>query len=942
MDKMFSPLIRAIVFVLVFSVLAGAAQDNMGDFGWPAVKSEYKPWTYWWWLGSIVDKPNLTKLLEAYSEAGIGGVHVIPIYGVKGLEEKFVEYLSPEWMDLLGHTVKEARRVGMGVDMSTGTGWPFGGPNVSDDDATAVVIFQNYELESASRLGEVIRCREKKYAETSYLQTLMGFSDRGDIVELTSRVDAAGKLDWTAGAGKWKLYAVFEACSGFKVKRAAPGGEGNVVDPFSGAALARYLKRFDEAFAGRARCELPRAQYHDSYEYGARWTSDLFGEFEKRRGYDLRRFLPELNVEGDADTVARVKSDFRETVAELHLEEFIERWVRWAHERGFITRNQAHGAPGNLLDLYAAADIPETEIFGPSGFAIPGLRKDPHFDNALPDVLALKFASSAAHVAGRKLVSSESCTWLGEHFKVSLSQVKPEMDQLFIAGVNHAFYHGMAYSPPDEPWPGWLFYASTNFAPSNSFWRDFGELNAYIARCQSILQSGQPDNDILLYWPIHDLWYNNKERMLKGLSVHGIEGWLYPSRFYGLAKMMWARGYSFDYVSDRQLAKAKCSGNSIVTKGGEYKVVVVPHCRFMPARTLRKLMSLAEAGATIIFDKRLPSDVPGLGDIENRRKEFEKALPEILKLKSEHSTLVRTRIGKGEVLIGESLETMLEDCAVVREPVADQEIQFIRRTHPQGRHYFLTNLGDTALDGWVSLGIKATSALILDPRFSDRQGLAALRKGADGAEQVYLQLQPGESLVLRTFASKQISGRTWGYLRKAGEPEEITGTWKVTFIEGGPRLPSDFETHRLASWTELGDDEAKRFAGTARYSITFEKPRGGAEEWLLDLGRVAESARVTINGRYVGAVWSFPFEIAVGKGLREGTNKLEVEVTNLSANRIADLDRRKVDWKKFHDINFVNIRYRKFDASNWPPMDSGLLGPVKLVPAMVWGACEKR
>src|SRR5690606_8378845 len=158
----------------------------------------------------------------------------------------------------------------------------------------------------------------------------------------------------------------------------------------------------------------------------------------------------------------------------------------------------AHGSPGNLLDLYALADIPETEIFGSSGFPIPGLRVDGLPNSHPPDPLVIRMASSAAHVAGKPLVSSESCTWLGEHFRVALSQAKPELDQLWTAGVNHVFYHGIAYSPPDAPWPGWLFYASTNFAPSNPQWPHFKALNAYVARVQSALQSGSPDNDVLL------------------------------------------------------------------------------------------------------------------------------------------------------------------------------------------------------------------------------------------------------------------------------------------------------------------------------------------------------------------------------------------------------------------------------------------------------------
>jgi len=311
----------------------------------------------------------------------------------------------------------------------------------------------------------------------------------------------------------------------------------------------------------------------------------------------------------------------------------------------------------------------------------------------------LKFSSSAAHVAGKKFVSSETCTWLDEHFKEALSQCKPEIDQLWVSGINHIFYHGMAYSPFNEPWPGWLFYASTNFAPSNSFRRDFPELNAYIARCQSFLQSGRCANDILLYFPIYDVWHD-KDGMIIQQGVHNINKWLYGSGFHTAAKTLWDKGYTFDYVSDRLLRDAKASPGKIQMADAEYKTVVVPKCRFMPLPTLEKLISLAQAGATIIVHGQLPSDVPGLGDMENRRELFKKALAEIKPTGSECPGISQADLGKGRFLIGENLEQVLKLAGVTREQVVDTaDIEFIRRTHPEGYHYFITNLGKEHLDG---------------------------------------------------------------------------------------------------------------------------------------------------------------------------------------------------------------------------------------------------
>ena len=161
----------------------------------------------------------------------------------------------------------------------------------------------------------------------------------------------------------------------------------------------------------------------------------------------------------------------------------------------------------------------------------------------------------------------------------------------------------------------------------------------------------------------------------------------------------------------------------------------------------------------------------------------------------------------------------------------------------------------------------------------------------------------------------------------------INGKWKVEFIDGSPVLPPAFTTDYLASWTDLGEQEAKRFAGTALYTISFNLPETLAtDNWQLDLGEVRESARIRINGNELGTLWSIPFSTQFEKYLNPGINTLEVEVTNLSANRLRDLDRQGVTWQKYF---FVNVFYKNFDASTWPIMDSGLLGPVRLIPLKV-------
>jgi hypothetical protein len=194
-----------------------------------------------------------------------------------------------------------------------------------------------------------------------------------------------------------------------------------------------------------------------------------------------------------------------------------------------------------------------------------------------------------------------------------------------------------------------------------------------------------------------------------------------------------------------------------------------------------------------------------------------------------------------------------------------------------------------------------------------------------------MTLAPGESTILRFLAVEPKGARHWPEMEPAGPPVALDGPWSVRFVAGGPVLPAPFEAARLGSWTDRDDEDARRFAGTARYALAFERPAGAADDWLLDLGAVGDSARVLLNGRPVANVWARPFRVRLGV-LGPGRSTLEVEVTNVAANRIRDLDRRGVPWKRFHDANVLGVDYKPLDASSWPVRPAGLLGPVTLQP----------
>lgn len=214
---------------------------------WPVIQDDTRPSTRWWWLGSAVDKYNLSYNLENYAQAGIGGVEITPIYGVQGNDANDIPFLSPQWMQMLQHTQEEGKRLHIRIDMNTGTGWPFGGPTVSIKDAATKAVFQEYDLQGGQQIAMRIEPDDERQHPVAQLARLMAYSADGKIMNLTNRVKD-GLLQWTVPEGQWRLIALFEGKTLQSVKRAAPGGEGYVLDHYSTKAVDNYLARFDRAF----------------------------------------------------------------------------------------------------------------------------------------------------------------------------------------------------------------------------------------------------------------------------------------------------------------------------------------------------------------------------------------------------------------------------------------------------------------------------------------------------------------------------------------------------------------------------------------------------------------------------------------------------------------------------------------------------------------------
>ncbi len=867
-----SKLSLAVSFLLTMSGLFCVAQESK----WPEPTQQSKPWTRWWWMENAVDKENIKRELKEMADAGIGGVEITSIYGVKGEEDSFIEYLSPQFSEILKFTIEEAGKLGLGVDLPPGSGWRCGGPFVPEEKGLWSLKMQKI----AVRKGKTWQLAEdfENIAAASFVDE----NGKTTVLDITDKflIPANGTI-----------YLAQRLKNGDKVKRPSNGGQGWAVDTFNEIITDWYLSEFWKRLGideGKLRCF-----FHDSFEYTGDFTTDFTTEFKKRRGYDLSEILCELSGDcTDAEKVARAKSDYRETLSDLVLESFIQPMTKWAHEHGSLNRNQAHGSPGNILDLYAACDIPETEIFRT---VEPGT----------VDVFVNKFASSAAHVTGKKLTSSESFTWLDEHWTVTTSDMVRATNRFFLAGINHMFFHGTCYSPEDAKWPGWLFYASTQINNRNPLWPELPALFKYIERSQTILQQATPQNDLLVYWPYYDVAASDG-RLFNHLGVNKDAGWFKEHPISGLSEELTKTGYTFDYISDKQLLNCKILNDEVITEGNaKYKAIVIPKTEYIPVETLNQLEQFIAAGGKVYFDESLPESVPGMFNLKEREE----------KLKQ-----IKAGISV-EKWVGNVPEKLAKSNIRGEKSLAEEGFHFLKMKMNDENWYMIFNTGTIAKNEWVELGNPSKSYIFYNPM----NGEISVAESVDN--KIHLQLQSEQCLFVKC-AETETNVQPFLYESTASKPIEIGGLWQISFIKGGPVFPGNLQTDNLNSWTKMGDMETRRFAGTAKYTTEFNW-ESDAKSAVLDLGTVKDCAHVKLNGKDFGALLGPTFKIKVNN-LQHGKNVLLIEVTNVAANRIRDLDIRGIEWRKFYDINFVNIDYEPFDASGWEIRDAGLLGPVTL------------
>jgi hypothetical protein len=845
--------------------------------------ADARPMMRWWWFGPAVTNEELDREIAAMKAGGFGGFEVQPVYALSTDDPSTgivnTPYLSDPFLAALRHTSETARASGMRMDVTLGSGWPFGGPHVPITEAAAEIRRMELPVPSGAATINLPFMEPGERAVALLL----------DESRLPLAKGAA--VDVRPAPRERKAYLFVAGRTGQQVKRAAVGAEGFVVDHISSAAVTNHLAavgdRLLSAFDGATK---PYAMFSDSLEsYGASWTDDLPQEFERRRGYSLLDHLPALFAEGSDG--AAVRFDWARTLSELVDERYLKPINAWARQRGTRFRAQVYGLPPPTLSSNALVDLPEGEGADWRRFN------------------STRWATSAAHIYEHSVVSSETWTWLhSPSWAATPLDLKVEADRHFLQGVNQIIGHGWPYSPRQVTEPGWAFYAAAALNDHNPWYPVMPTVTRYLQRVSAMLREGKPDSAVAIYLPTEDAFADMRPARA---SVNDEMRQRFEPNLVG---QVLDAGQTFDFVDASAVLAGKLT----------HRLLVLPGVTRIDPAAFERIAAWVNSGGLVIVTGALPSKAGGLLDGAAGGQKVQQISRQLLQAESKQ----RVRVVPPESL-GATLRSVLEP--TVAFAPSDSALGFARRHLDNGDLYFIANTGPRPI---------TTQARFAgdNGRGEWWDAVTGERKSA-GTGTIAVHLEPYESKLL-VFASGRdpIKSATAVQLTSV---MDLSKGWRVQAegISATPPQPGASWTddpklkHYSGSVTyqrsfvlkkaDLGNNAQLLLdfgTGTPLPEVRQDRPRA-----LID-APVRDAALVRVNGKDAGAVWIPPWRLDVTSLLRPGKNEIEVLVMNTAINA---LSARPVS-KRLLELRYGQ-RFREEDQDKIQPAPSGLLRPVTLV-----------
>jgi hypothetical protein len=911
------------------SIIEAPPGDLYKEFQDPP--AEARLFVRWWWNGNRLDKKEILRELDVMKEAGIGGVEINPIAfppDTDPLAYESLKIFEEQWLEMLQVALKGAKERGMICDMIVGSGWPFGGEFLAKEDQTQMVTIETIQLEGGTSytftMEELLARVDPEIHSKNpvvYRDLLMVRLLPEESLEFTEGEDLMGhirndELSLAVPEGQWVLYYVVKLTGYMAVINGSPGAAGPVLNHYSKSATETYLNRISDILSGKVGRlgDYIRAMFCDSMELeGANWNDDLPEEFESRRGYALLPYLPfvlkKVGHMGNpleeaygtrfseelSQRIKRVELDFYLTRIELFKERFIDTFNDWCHTHKLQSRMQAYGRGLHPLEASMEIDIPdcETWLFKDVGRAYPNLGllgRAPRMSN--------KYVSSAACLAGKKLVACEEITNTSMAFMASLENIKVAGDQSNLSGVNHSILHGFNYSPPEAPFPGWVRYGSY-FSDRNSWWPYFRKWSDYKARISYLLQQASPRADVAILQPLTDLW------LKYGPQRDPFPGKWYPEYQNNLWEVIHQNGGGCDYVSESVIAKSTFQKGNMNYKRRSYHTLLLPEIETLDLATAHKLIDFAHAGGRIVFIGKRPLKSDSYKEMAVNDTLVNSLMDELVNQGSDRIFEVSAPEG-----------SLLDWYAELREKLGMGTYVKFNKTHPHlNQSSYL--LGDSYLFFLANSSLHED--LFFDAEFIVDERLIPWVWEPDTGEKYMNQTRtvnnflkislPRASSLILIFES-ELEGEVYRPMIPNPYGEEVRGSW---ILDLEPMFGSSWqmELDELADLSSL--DRSRNFAGRVTYRKTIFTNMKRPDQ--LDLGDVQGISELYLNGHLLGTKWYVAHLYDLRKAWKEGENLLVIHLTIICGNYMKGLKDNKV-------------AQRWVGHQEYYPM--GIMGPVRL------------
>jgi len=887
----------------------------------------------WWWNGDMLTEKEIIRELDIMKDAGIGGVEINPIRFPDGADPvgyTSLEWLSDEWIHMLDITLQAARERDMICDIIVGSGWPFGGEFLEKEEQTQLMTFETINLEGPGsfeysnqllldKVDPGIHSKyEKVYKEITELRLVPATLNE---FEPGTNLDAQllnDEILINVQEGKFILYYLVKLTGFQAVINGAPGAAGPVLNHYSKEAVKKYLERMSVKLTNSIGVlgNSFRGMFCDSLEMeGANWVDDLPEEFLKRRGYDLKPYLPfvlfKIGHMGNPieepygsflspeveKIIQRVRYDFYITRLELFKERFIDTFNDWCHNNQVKSRIQAYGRGYHPLEASLYIDIPECETW---------LRETvgTEFDNTgwrgRAYSVINKFVSSGARLASKKLVSCEEITNTSMVFNASLERIKVTGDQSNLSGVTHSILHGFNYSPPEAPFPGWVQYG-TFYNERNPWWAYFRLWADYKARLSAVFQQSDPYADIAILHPLTDLW------MKFGPQRDPFPVVNYPEYQHNVWEAMQQNGFGCDYVSEQILIDATFHKDRMVYGPRSYTTLILLEVETILPETAEVIAKWAGGGGKIIFIEKIPQYSPGY---LNHRKNDGKVASVFQKIMDSNTKNAGLYSAPGDNLI-----TWFQDIAKKFNLKPYMKItnpdKFIQQSYYRSGDLDIFFISNSHIRKSFRLEVSFDIYDKLPWHWDPETGERSLYPFETSPNELSLFFEPAETKLI--VFDREKDGEILKITEKSDESfKSIEGPWEIILEHvNGERIEKTIE--KLFDFNT--NEELRSFAGVITYKTNLNI-NNSQKFTYLDLGRVEGISEVSMNGNILGVKWYGSHRFPLKNSLIKDINVTEIKVTTVLGNYMKSLEDNKV-------------------AQRWTARQEyqslGLIGPVRLL-----------